>query len=147
MHGVAPQMCGRVASPLLGRGAGGRSRDDQTEDGVCYEPSIEFALTFRRYPPPFPTRPSFVIKGGHPILTRCSLSDLCNWDVLVGPWLLFAFHKPTAIFESLKKGTSLRDRLQALTALSPPGLRDSQVEATPGIEASPRPPDPRSLVH
>jgi hypothetical protein len=23
MHGVAPQMCGRVASPLLGRGAGG----------------------------------------------------------------------------------------------------------------------------
>ena len=25
MHGVAPQMCGRVASPLLGRGAGGRS--------------------------------------------------------------------------------------------------------------------------
>src|SRR6516165_3948147 len=25
MHGVAPQMCGREASPLLGRGAGGRS--------------------------------------------------------------------------------------------------------------------------
>src|SRR5262249_56979322 len=25
MHGVAPQMCGRVANPLLGRGAGGRS--------------------------------------------------------------------------------------------------------------------------
>jgi hypothetical protein len=25
MHGVAAQMCGRVASPLLGRGAGGRS--------------------------------------------------------------------------------------------------------------------------
>jgi hypothetical protein len=25
MHGVAPQMCGRVASPLLGQGAGGRS--------------------------------------------------------------------------------------------------------------------------
>ena len=25
MHGVAPQMCGRVASPLLGLGAGGRS--------------------------------------------------------------------------------------------------------------------------
>ena len=25
MHGVAPHMCGRVASPLLGRGAGGRS--------------------------------------------------------------------------------------------------------------------------
>ena len=25
MHGVAPQMCGRVASPALGLGAGGRS--------------------------------------------------------------------------------------------------------------------------
>jgi hypothetical protein len=25
MHGIAPQMCGRVASPLLGLGAGGRS--------------------------------------------------------------------------------------------------------------------------
>jgi hypothetical protein len=25
MHGVAPQMCGRVVCPLLGRGAGGRS--------------------------------------------------------------------------------------------------------------------------
>jgi hypothetical protein len=25
MHGVAPQMCDRVVSPLLDRGAGGRS--------------------------------------------------------------------------------------------------------------------------
>jgi hypothetical protein len=25
MHGVAPQMCGQVVSPLLGLGAGGRS--------------------------------------------------------------------------------------------------------------------------
>jgi hypothetical protein len=32
MHGVAPQMCDRVACPLLGRGAGGRS------PGFLYRP-------------------------------------------------------------------------------------------------------------
>ncbi len=41
-----------------------------------------------------------MIKGGHPILTRCSLSDLCNWDVFGGTlvvslpsrrWALFLF--------------------------------------------------------
>jgi hypothetical protein len=36
MHGVAPQMCGRVACPLLGRGAGGRS------PGFLYRPCSIF---------------------------------------------------------------------------------------------------------
>jgi type I restriction enzyme R subunit len=59
---------------------------------------------------------------------------------------LFAFHKPTTLVESLKKGTSLRSRLRALPALSSAGLRDCQVEAIHGIEASLRRADPRSLV-
>jgi type I restriction enzyme R subunit len=59
---------------------------------------------------------------------------------------LFAFHKPATLFESLKKGTSLRSRLQELPALSAAGLRDCQVEAIHGIEASLQRADPRSLV-
>lgn len=59
---------------------------------------------------------------------------------------LFAFHKPATLFESLKKGTSLRGRLQGLPELSPAGLRDCQVDAINGIERSLRRADPRALV-
>ena len=39
MHGVAPHMCGRVANPLLGRGAGGRS------PGFPHPPQLAGPLT------------------------------------------------------------------------------------------------------
>jgi len=59
---------------------------------------------------------------------------------------LFAFHKPATLFESLKSGSSLRQRLLNLPALSPAGLRDCQVEAIQGLETSLKRADPRALV-
>src|SRR5579883_3343452 len=60
--------------------------------------------------------------------------------------LVFAFHRPEFLLETLKKGTSLRRRLLALPAPDPTGLRECQVEAIGSLEASLRRGDSRALV-
>lgn len=59
---------------------------------------------------------------------------------------VFAFHRPEALFETLRKGSSLRGRLQNLPPLDPTGLRGCQVDAITGLEASLKRADPRALV-
>jgi type I restriction enzyme, R subunit len=59
---------------------------------------------------------------------------------------VFAFHRPSFLLETLKKGNSLRRRLQSLPALDPAGLRDCQVDAIQSLEASLQRADPRALV-
>ena len=59
---------------------------------------------------------------------------------------VFAFHRPEALFETLRKGSSLRGRLQTLPPLDPAGLRGCQVDAIAGLEASLKRADRRALV-
>jgi len=59
---------------------------------------------------------------------------------------VFSFHQPKTLFESLKKGTSLRRRLLDLPAADPAGLRGCQIEAIDGIEASLKHANPRALI-
>src|SRR5216683_976873 len=59
---------------------------------------------------------------------------------------VFAFHRPEFLLETLKKGSSLRRRLQSLSSLDPAGLRDCQIEAIQSLEASLKRSDPRALV-
>ena len=59
---------------------------------------------------------------------------------------VFAFHRPEALFETLRKGSSLRGRLQTLPSLDPAGLRGCQVDAIAGLEASLKRADRRALV-
>lgn len=58
----------------------------------------------------------------------------------------FAFHRPEFLLETLKKGSSLRERLQSLPPADPVGLRECQVEAIASLEASLKRGDPRALV-
>ncbi len=59
---------------------------------------------------------------------------------------LFAFHKPGALHASLKDGTTLRRRLTLMPQLVTTGLRDCQIEAVHGLEASLDRADPRALI-
>ena len=59
---------------------------------------------------------------------------------------LFHFHRPETLRAWLKAGTTLRERLQMLPVLDETGLRDCQVEALAGLEASLKRGDPRALV-
>jgi len=59
---------------------------------------------------------------------------------------VFAFHRPDFLFESLKKGSSLRGRLRDLPQLDRSGLRGCQVDAIAGLEASLKRSDRRALV-
>jgi type I restriction enzyme, R subunit len=59
---------------------------------------------------------------------------------------LFAFHRPVSLFESLKKGSTLRRRLLDLPAVDPAGLRGCQIEAIDGLQASLKRADARALV-
>lgn len=60
--------------------------------------------------------------------------------------LVFAFHQPEFLHETLKKGSSLRRRFQNLPALDSTGLRDCQVDAITELERSLKRGDPRALV-
>jgi type I restriction enzyme, R subunit len=59
---------------------------------------------------------------------------------------VFAFHRPEFLFESLKKGSTLRRRLLDLPAVDPAGLRGCQIEAIDGLQASLKRADARALV-
>jgi type I restriction enzyme, R subunit len=57
-----------------------------------------------------------------------------------------AFHRPSSLFESLKKGSTLRRRLLDLPPIDPAGLRGCQIEAIDGLQASLKRSDARALV-
>lgn len=59
---------------------------------------------------------------------------------------VFAFHKPATLHEWLKQGNTLRDRLRELPPLDKRGLRDCQIDAIGGLEASLAHDRPRSLI-
>jgi len=63
---------------------------------------------------------------------------------------IFAFHQPQTLHRWLKEGDTLRSRLRRLPPLDPDidgaGLRDCQIEAITGLEASLAQDHPRSLI-
>ncbi|WP_433971934.1 type I restriction-modification enzyme R subunit C-terminal domain-containing protein [Tunturiibacter lichenicola] len=59
---------------------------------------------------------------------------------------LFAFHKPQTLHAWLKEEETLRARLQKMPPLDPSGLRDCQVDAVHGLEASLAEDHPRALI-
>lgn len=59
---------------------------------------------------------------------------------------VFAFHRPDTLHEWLKTGSSIRERLADMPPLVTEGLRDCQVEAVEGLEASLGSDRPRAFV-
>ena len=59
---------------------------------------------------------------------------------------VFGFHRPETLHEWLKTGSSLRARVAQMPDLITDGLRDCQVDAIEGIEASLRRDQPRAFV-
>ena len=59
---------------------------------------------------------------------------------------VFGFHRPETVHAWLKAGSSLRARLAEMPELITEGLRDCQVDAIVGIEASLRRDQPRAFV-
>jgi type I restriction enzyme R subunit len=59
---------------------------------------------------------------------------------------VFAFHRPGSLFESLKKGSTLRRRLLDLPPVDAAGLRGCQIDAIDGLQASLKRADARALV-
>lgn len=59
---------------------------------------------------------------------------------------LFSFHQPRTLHEWLKESDTFRGRLRQLPLLDIAGLRDCQVEAIKGLEASLAHDHPRSLI-
>lgn len=59
---------------------------------------------------------------------------------------VFSFHKPSTIAEWLKKGKSLRERLQNLPPLPEDGLRPAQIKAINNLESSFKNNKPKALI-
>jgi type I restriction enzyme, R subunit len=59
---------------------------------------------------------------------------------------VFSFHKPETIAEWLRKGHSLRQRLQNIPLLDPTGLRPAQIVAIENLEDSFKKNRPRALI-
>lgn len=59
---------------------------------------------------------------------------------------VFSFHKPDCIEEWVKKGKSLRTRLQDIPKLDPSGLRPAQIIAIENLEVSFKNNRPRALI-
>ncbi len=59
---------------------------------------------------------------------------------------VFWFHKPETIAEWIKKGPSLRERLLAMPALDPTGLRPAQIVAVENLETSFKNNRPKALI-
>jgi type I restriction enzyme R subunit len=59
---------------------------------------------------------------------------------------VFAFHQPQTLHRWLKEADTLRGRLQNLPPLDETGLRDCQIDAIKGLEASLAQDHPRSLI-
>jgi len=59
---------------------------------------------------------------------------------------VFAFHRPQTLNAWLKDGATLRSRLQQMPPLDTAGLRDCQIDAVHGLEASLAQDHPRALL-
>src|SRR5690606_29467102 len=59
---------------------------------------------------------------------------------------LFAFHRPETLHDWLRQPETLRARLRHMPPLDPRGLRDCQMEAITGLEASLAEGRPRALI-
>lgn len=59
---------------------------------------------------------------------------------------LFAFHQPETLLRWLKEGDTLRQRLGHMAPLDGSGLRDCQIDAVDGLEASLANDKPRALI-
>ena len=59
---------------------------------------------------------------------------------------VFAFHQPQTLHPWLKEADTLRGRLQHMPPLDATGLRDCQIDAVTGLEASLAQDHPRSLI-
>jgi type I restriction enzyme R subunit len=59
---------------------------------------------------------------------------------------LFAFHRPETLHDWLRQPETLRARLRHLPPLDPRGLRDCQIDAITGLEASLAEDRPRALI-
>jgi len=59
---------------------------------------------------------------------------------------LFAFHGPETLHDWVRQPQTLRERLRQMPPLAPKGLRDCQIEAIHGLEASLAEDKPRSLI-
>ncbi|HKK04217.1 MAG TPA: DEAD/DEAH box helicase family protein, partial [Gammaproteobacteria bacterium] len=59
---------------------------------------------------------------------------------------LFAFHRPETLHDWVRQSDTLRGRLRQMPPLDPKGLRDCQIEAIHGLEASLAEDRPRSLI-
>ncbi len=59
---------------------------------------------------------------------------------------VFAFHQPQTLHRWLKEADTLRGRLRKLPPLDETGLRDCQIDAVKGLEASLAQDHPRSLI-
>ena len=59
---------------------------------------------------------------------------------------LFAFHRPETLHDWVRQPETLRARLRTMPPLDPKGLRDCQVEAITGLEASLAEDQPRALI-
>lgn len=59
---------------------------------------------------------------------------------------VFAFHQPRTLHAWLKETDTLRHRLQRMPALDKAGLRECQIDAVEGLEASLAKDDPRALI-
>src|SRR5690606_29928298 len=59
---------------------------------------------------------------------------------------LFAFHRPETLHDWLRQPETLRARLRQMPPLDPRGLRDCQVKAINGLEASLAEDRPRALI-
>ncbi|HYW77016.1 MAG TPA: DEAD/DEAH box helicase family protein, partial [Gammaproteobacteria bacterium] len=59
---------------------------------------------------------------------------------------LFAFHRPDTLHDWVRQPQTLRERLRQVPPLDPKGLRDCQIDAIGGLEASLAEDKPRSLI-
>jgi type I restriction enzyme, R subunit len=59
---------------------------------------------------------------------------------------VFAFHQPHTLHTSLQEADTLRQRLQHMPPLDTAGLRDCQIDAVNGLEASLAKDQPRALI-
>ncbi len=59
---------------------------------------------------------------------------------------LFAFHRPETLHDLVQQPETVRARLRRMPPLDPKGLRDCQIEAITGLEASLAEDKPRSLI-
>jgi type I restriction enzyme R subunit len=127
---VAGKACGVIEAKRAGTTLSG-----VTEQARGYQPQPQQALA--RWSDPL----RFDYQGSG---TEILFSD--RSDPLHRSRRVFAFHQPKTLYEWLKAGSSLRARLADMPPLISDGLRDCQVDAIEGLEASLGSDRPRAFV-